>query len=177
MMNIINTYYTFFGCNYDIFLQFCLILGWRKSIISILSETSSNKTPTPLNVPETFLRTKSINESSLSHACPRALKIYSFPWRSGNKSIPFSLIPPKFSTLFLNARLAILPSPSTAAWEGCLLWLQWMIPLEFRNHSVYGSAFCIWNCANVGILRTQIAALRQSKEHLFCKINKNSMNV
>ena len=27
-----------FGCNYDIFLQFCLIIAWRKSIISILSE-------------------------------------------------------------------------------------------------------------------------------------------
>ena len=116
MMNIINTYYTFFECNYDIFLQFCLILGWRKSIISILSETSSNKTPTPLNVPGTFLRTTSINESSLSHACPRALKMYHFLRRSGNKSIPFSpdptqifhpfpLIPPKFSTLFLNTRL------------------------------------------------------------------------
>ena len=87
--HIINTYYTFLGCNY-IFLQFCLILGWRKSIISILSETSSNKTPPPLlNVPGTFLWTKSINESSLSHACPRALKIYPFPWRSGNKSILF----------------------------------------------------------------------------------------
>ena len=49
-----------FRCNYDIFLQFCLILGWRKSIISISTETSSNKTPTPLNVPGTFLQTKSI---------------------------------------------------------------------------------------------------------------------
>ena len=97
--------HTFFGCNYDIFLQFCLILGWKRSIISILSEMSSNKTPAPLNVPMTFLPTKLINESSLSHACPRALKIYPFPWRSGNKSILFSLIPPKFSTLFLNARL------------------------------------------------------------------------
>ena len=107
-MNIINTYYTFFGCNYDIFLQFCLILGWRKSIISILSETSSNKClPPPLYVPRTYLHTKSINESSLSHmhACPRALKMYHFPRRSGNKSIPFSLIPPTFSTLFINARL------------------------------------------------------------------------
>ena len=101
MMNIINTYYTFFGCNYDIFLQFCLILGWRKSIISILSETSSNKIPAPLNVPGMFLQTKSINESSLSHACPRALKMYPVLRRSGNKSIPFFLIPPKFSTLFL----------------------------------------------------------------------------
>ena len=105
MMNIINTYNTFFGCNYDIFLQFCLILGWRKSIISISSEMSSSKTPASLNVPGTFLRTKSINESSLSHACPRALKTYPFPWRSGNKSILFSLIPPKFSTLFFNVRL------------------------------------------------------------------------
>ena len=108
MMNIINTYYTFFGCNYDIFFQFCLILGWRKSIISILSETSSNNPPPPPNVPGTFLQTKSINESSLSHACLRALKIYPFPWRSGNKTIPFSLIPPKFSTLFLNAKLSPL---------------------------------------------------------------------
>ena len=46
--------------------SFCLILGWRKSIIFILTETSSNKTSTSLNVPGTFLWTKSINESSLS---------------------------------------------------------------------------------------------------------------
>ena len=106
MMNIINTYDTFFGCNYDIFLQFCLILGWRKSIISILSETSSNKClPPPPNVPRTYVQTKSINESSLSHVCPRALKMYPFPRRSGNKVYPFPLIQPKFSTLFLNARL------------------------------------------------------------------------
>ena len=45
--------------------SFCLILGWRKSIICMLTETSSNKTPTPLNVPGMFLRTKSINEPSL----------------------------------------------------------------------------------------------------------------
>ena len=105
MMNIINTYYTFFGCNYDIFLQFCLIIGWRKSVISLLSETSSNKTPAPLNVPGTFLWTKSINESSLSQACPRALKIYPFSWKSGNKSIPFFPDPTQIFHPFLNARL------------------------------------------------------------------------
>ena len=37
----------------------------------------------------------------VSHACPRTLKMYPFPRRSGKKSIPFSLTPPKFSTLFL----------------------------------------------------------------------------
>ena len=42
-----NNYWTFFGCNYDIFSQFCLILGCRKYIISNLRETSSNKTLTP----------------------------------------------------------------------------------------------------------------------------------
>ena len=105
MMKIINTYYTFFGCNYDIFLQFCLILGWRKSIISIFIRNVKQQMSTPLNVPRTYLQTKSIGESFLSHTCPRALKMHPFPRRSGNKSIPFSLIPPKFSTLFLNARL------------------------------------------------------------------------
>ena len=46
--------------------SFCLILGWRKSIISNLRETSSNKTLTPLNVSGTFLWPKSINEFSLN---------------------------------------------------------------------------------------------------------------
>ena len=35
-----------FGYNYDIFSQF-MILGRRKSVISMLTETSSNKTPIP----------------------------------------------------------------------------------------------------------------------------------
>ena len=127
MMNIINTYYTFFGCNYDIFLQFCLILGWRKSIISILSETSSNKTPAPppppLNVPGTFLRTKSINESSLSHACPRVLKIYPSLGDQATKVYPFSLIPPfslmqDFSPLTFNRCMRRL-YPLTAVDDSC----------------------------------------------------------
>ena len=33
MLNIINSYYTFLGSNYDIFEHFFLVLDWRKSII------------------------------------------------------------------------------------------------------------------------------------------------
>ena len=42
-----NNYYTFSGVIMIFSHSFCLILGWRKSIISNLRETSSNKTLTP----------------------------------------------------------------------------------------------------------------------------------
>ena len=118
-MNIINTYYTFFECNY-IFLQFCLILGWRKSIISILSEMSSNKTHGPLSIPGTFLWAKSINESSLSHACLRALKIYPFIslGDQATKAYPFSLIPCKFSANF--SSFSLMQDYSTLTFNSCM---------------------------------------------------------
>ena len=59
-MNTIKTYYTFIGCNHDIFWQF-LFNSWLGKINNpILTGTSSNNSPPP-NVPGTFLRTKSLS--------------------------------------------------------------------------------------------------------------------
>ena len=50
-------YYTFFGCNYDIFSQFCFLA--RKKIYNFhLNRNVKQQNPYPLNVPGTFLRTK-----------------------------------------------------------------------------------------------------------------------
>ena len=69
-MNIINAYYTFIGCNYDIFSQF-LFNSWLGKINNFhlnrkVKQQNPTTPPPPPNVPGTFLRTKSINESSLT---------------------------------------------------------------------------------------------------------------
>ena len=69
-MNIINAYYTFIGCNYDIFSQFlfnsCLGKINNFHLNRKVKQQNPDPPPPPHNVPGTFLRTKSISESSLN---------------------------------------------------------------------------------------------------------------
>ena len=73
-MNIINTCYTFFGCNYDIFSQF-LFNSWLKKIYNFyLNRNVKQQSPSPLppslppslppKRPRAFLQTKSINDNT-----------------------------------------------------------------------------------------------------------------
>ena len=53
-------------CNYDIFSQF-LFNSWQQKIYDLhLNRNVKQQNPYPLNVPETFIGTKSINESFLT---------------------------------------------------------------------------------------------------------------